>query len=172
MISVISFDIVCGVSELLSHLLRLLALRLFAHRLLLCDLRCDAVSHVVPLRSSYHRHMCHCRYSEGYPGARYYGGNEFIDENEVLCQQRALKAFNLDPEEWGVNVQPLSGSPANLAAYAGMMRYVTFAWARGKCVCWALLLTFTALSVLLLVFCVCFFCSFMFFVLLPPSPLP
>ena len=46
-------------------------------------------------------------------GARYYGGNEFIDQAERLCQQRALEAFGLDPAEWGVNVQPLSGSPAN-----------------------------------------------------------
>lgn len=46
-------------------------------------------------------------------GARYYGGNEFIDQAETLCQQRALKAFRLDPEKWGVNVQSLSGSPAN-----------------------------------------------------------
>lgn len=53
------------------------------------------------------------KYSEGYPGARYYGGNENIDQVEILCQQRALEAFNLDPEEWGVNVQSLSGSPAN-----------------------------------------------------------
>lgn len=45
------------------------------------------------------------KYSEGYPGARYYGGNEFIDEAERLCQQRALEAFKLSPEEWGVNVQ-------------------------------------------------------------------
>lgn len=45
------------------------------------------------------------KYSEGYPGARYYGGNEFIDEAERLCQQRALEAFNLDEKEWGVNVQ-------------------------------------------------------------------
>ena len=45
------------------------------------------------------------KYSEGYPGARYYGGNEHIDEAERLCQQRALKAFGLSPEEWGVNVQ-------------------------------------------------------------------
>lgn len=45
------------------------------------------------------------KYSEGYPGARYYGGNEFIDESESLCQQRALEAFRLNPEEWGVNVQ-------------------------------------------------------------------
>lgn len=53
------------------------------------------------------------KYSEGYPGARYYGGNENIDQVEMLCQRRALKAFNLNPEEWGVNVQSLSGSPAN-----------------------------------------------------------
>lgn len=45
------------------------------------------------------------KYSEGYPGARYYGGNEFIDQAERLCQQRALKAFRLDESEWGVNVQ-------------------------------------------------------------------
>jgi glycine/serine hydroxymethyltransferase len=53
------------------------------------------------------------KYSEGYPGARYYGGNENIDQVELLCQKRALEAFKLDPEEWGVNVQSLSGSPAN-----------------------------------------------------------
>jgi glycine hydroxymethyltransferase len=53
------------------------------------------------------------KYSEGYPGARYYGGNENIDQVELLCQKRALEAFHLDPEEWGVNVQTLSGSPAN-----------------------------------------------------------
>lgn len=53
------------------------------------------------------------KYSEGYPGARYYGGNEFIDQAERLCQMRALEAFNLDPQKWGVNVQSLSGSPAN-----------------------------------------------------------
>ena len=53
------------------------------------------------------------KYSEGYPGARYYPGNEFIDMAERLCQKRALEAYRLDPEEWGVNVQSLSGSPAN-----------------------------------------------------------
>ncbi|THZ82939.1 SHMT-domain-containing protein [Aureobasidium pullulans] len=61
------------------------------------------------------------KYSEGYPGARYYGGNEHIDEAERLCQQRALQAFRLDPEKWGVNVQPLSGSPANLYAYSALL---------------------------------------------------
>lgn len=49
------------------------------------------------------------KYSEGLPGARYYGGNEHIDRLEILCQQRALKAFDLDPKIWGVNVQPYSG---------------------------------------------------------------
>ncbi|PQE23959.1 putative glycine hydroxymethyltransferase protein [Rutstroemia sp. NJR-2017a WRK4] len=47
------------------------------------------------------------KYSEGYPGARYYGGNEFIDESERLCQSRALQTFGLKESEWGVNVQPL-----------------------------------------------------------------
>ncbi|KAG7895353.1 hypothetical protein KL925_000063 [Ogataea polymorpha] len=61
------------------------------------------------------------KYSEGYPGERYYGGNEFIDQAESLCQQRALKAFGLDPAEWGVNVQPLSGAPANLYAYSAVL---------------------------------------------------
>ncbi|OJJ50474.1 hypothetical protein ASPZODRAFT_147985 [Penicilliopsis zonata CBS 506.65] len=61
------------------------------------------------------------KYSEGYPGARYYGGNQFIDEAERLCQQRALETFRLNPEEWGVNVQPLSGSPANLYAYSALL---------------------------------------------------
>lgn len=50
------------------------------------------------------------KYSEGLPNARYYGGNEYIDELEVLCRKRALEAFNLDPAKWGVNVQPYSGS--------------------------------------------------------------
>lgn len=56
------------------------------------------------------------KYSEGYPGARYYGGNENIDQVELLCQKRALEVFRLNPDEWGVNVQSLSGSPANFQA--------------------------------------------------------
>lgn len=62
------------------------------------------------------------KYSEGYPGARYYGGNEFIDQIELTCQSRALTAFGLDAEKWGVNVQTLSGSPANLQVYQAIMR--------------------------------------------------
>jgi glycine hydroxymethyltransferase len=61
-------------------------------------------------------------YTEGYPGARYYGGNENIDKVELLCQERALKAFHLDPAKWGVNVQSLSGSPANFQAYSAVLQ--------------------------------------------------
>ena len=61
------------------------------------------------------------KYSEGLPGKRYYGGNEFIDQVESLCQQRALDAYRLDKNEWGVNVQPYSGSVANIAAYLGIL---------------------------------------------------
>ena len=62
------------------------------------------------------------KYSEGYPGARYYGGNEHIDRIERLCQQRALEAFHVTPDRWGVNVQTLSGSPANLQVYQALMK--------------------------------------------------
>ena len=62
------------------------------------------------------------KYSEGYPGARYYGGNENIDQVESMCQSRALEAFNLDPKKWGVNVQTLSGSPANFQVYTAVMQ--------------------------------------------------
>ena len=61
------------------------------------------------------------KYSEGYPGQRYYGGTENIDKIELLCQNRALQAFRLNPEEWGVNVQPYSGSPANFAVYTALL---------------------------------------------------
>ncbi|XP_045497773.1 serine hydroxymethyltransferase isoform X1 [Colias croceus] len=63
----------------------------------------------------------HNKYSEGMPNQRYYGGNEFIDEIEILAQKRALEAYRLNPEEWGVNVQPYSGSPANFAVYTGIV---------------------------------------------------
>ena len=61
------------------------------------------------------------KYSEGYPGQRYYGGTENIDKLELLCQKRALEAYKLDPAEWGCNVQPYSGSPANFAVYTALL---------------------------------------------------
>jgi len=57
------------------------------------------------------------KYSEGYPGKRYYGGNQFIDVVENLAIERAKKLFGAEH----VNVQPLSGSPANMAAYKALM---------------------------------------------------
>jgi glycine hydroxymethyltransferase len=53
------------------------------------------------------------KYSEGYPKKRYYGGNENVDSVEILCQERAKKLFKVP----FANVQPYSGSPANLAVY-------------------------------------------------------
>ena len=53
------------------------------------------------------------KYSEGYPGKRYYGGNQFIDVIERIAQERAKKLFGVPH----ANVQPYSGSPANLAVY-------------------------------------------------------
>ncbi len=56
------------------------------------------------------------KYSEGYPGKRYYGGQEFTDQVETIAIERAKKLFNSDH----ANVQPLSGAAANVATY--------FAW--------------------------------------------
>ncbi|CAH8451744.1 unnamed protein product [Schistosoma turkestanicum] len=68
------------------------------------------------------------KYSEGYPFARYYGGNEVIDAIETLAQSRLLDLFGLKipgaalgDAAWGVNVQPYSGSPANFAVYTGLL---------------------------------------------------
>lgn len=57
------------------------------------------------------------KYSEGYPHKRYYGGNQYIDVLEDLAIERAKKLFNAEH----VNVQPLSGSPANMAVYYATM---------------------------------------------------
>lgn len=57
------------------------------------------------------------KYAEGYPAHRYYCGCEFVDEIEVLAQERAKKLFNAQY----VNVQPHSGSQANMAVYTALM---------------------------------------------------
>lgn len=59
------------------------------------------------------------KYAEGYPGKRYYGGNAVIDDVERLACRRALQAFGA--EGYAVNVQPYSGSPANLAVYYALL---------------------------------------------------
>ncbi|KAI5186748.1 glycine hydroxymethyltransferase [Nematocida homosporus] len=61
------------------------------------------------------------KYSEGRVGARYYGGTQYIDVIESMCQARALSLFGLDPAVWGVSVQPYSGSVANFAAYSALI---------------------------------------------------
>ncbi len=61
------------------------------------------------------------KYSEGYPGRRYYPGNIYYDQIEELCQELALKVFKLSPKNWSANVQPYSGSPANLAVYMALL---------------------------------------------------
>ena len=64
------------------------------------------------------------KYSEGYPGRRYYPGNEFYDQIELLAQSRLKKLFKLRNSpagEWSVNVQPYSGTPAMLAVYFALM---------------------------------------------------
>jgi|ERR1712232_35526 len=62
------------------------------------------------------------KYSEGVIGKRYYGGNDVIDKIESLCQTRALETFGLNSNEWGINVQPYSGSTANWCAYVGLLK--------------------------------------------------
>nr|7QX8_A Chain A, Serine hydroxymethyltransferase 7 [Arabidopsis thaliana]7QX8_B Chain B, Serine hydroxymethyltransferase 7 [Arabidopsis thaliana]7QX8_C Chain C, Serine hydroxymethyltransferase 7 [Arabidopsis thaliana]7QX8_D Chain D, Serine hydroxymethyltransferase 7 [Arabidopsis thaliana]7QX8_E Chain E, Serine hydroxymethyltransferase 7 [Arabidopsis thaliana]7QX8_F Chain F, Serine hydroxymethyltransferase 7 [Arabidopsis thaliana]7QX8_G Chain G, Serine hydroxymethyltransferase 7 [Arabidopsis thalia len=61
------------------------------------------------------------KYSEGMPGARYYTGNQYIDQIENLCIERALTAFGLESDKWGVNVQPYSCTSANFAVYTGLL---------------------------------------------------
>jgi len=58
------------------------------------------------------------KYAEGYPGKRYYGGQEFTDQVETLARERAKKLFRCDH----ANVQPLSGSPMNQAVYFAFLK--------------------------------------------------
>jgi len=58
------------------------------------------------------------KYAEGYPGRRYYQGQEFIDQIENIAIERAKKLFNVPH----VNVQPYSGSPANAAVYFALLK--------------------------------------------------
>lgn len=58
------------------------------------------------------------KYSEGYPGHRYYGGQEFTDQAEMLAIERAKKLFGAEH----VNVQPHSGAPANMIAYNAILK--------------------------------------------------
>ncbi len=62
--------------------------------------------------------ICTNKYAEGYPNKRYYSGNEYIDQIEIIAQERAKKIFNAEH----ANVQPYSGSPANLAVYLALTK--------------------------------------------------
>src|SRR6186997_347295 len=57
------------------------------------------------------------KYAEGYPGKRYYQGNEVVDQVETLAQDRLKKLFGVPY----INVQPYSGSPANSAVYFALL---------------------------------------------------
>ena len=61
-----------------------------------------------------------CKYAEGYPGRRYYGGCSAVDSLETYCQQKWREVFNTD---YHVNVQPHSGTNANLAAYMAVLQH-------------------------------------------------
>ncbi|MSR78632.1 MAG: serine hydroxymethyltransferase [Candidatus Taylorbacteria bacterium] len=61
------------------------------------------------------------KYAEGYPHKRYYGGQTYTDQLEDLAKERALKLFGLSAEKWHANVQPHSGSPANLGVYLALV---------------------------------------------------
>ena len=61
------------------------------------------------------------KYAEGYPRARYYAGGKNVDDIEELAKSRAMKLFRLSKAKWSVNVQPYSGSPANLAVLSALI---------------------------------------------------
>ena len=60
-----------------------------------------------------------CKYAEGYPSKRFYGGCSAVDGLEIYCQQKWQEVFNTD---YHVNVQPHSGTNANLAAYMAVLQ--------------------------------------------------
>ena len=60
------------------------------------------------------------KYGEGYPGKRYYAGNQYTDELETFANSKALEIFDLD-NKYGVNLQVLSGSPANSTVYLSIL---------------------------------------------------
>jgi glycine hydroxymethyltransferase len=61
------------------------------------------------------------KYAEGYVGARYYAGNAVVDDLEKYVESLALKTFHRSERKWSVNVQPYSGSPANLAVFLALI---------------------------------------------------
>lgn len=63
------------------------------------------------------------KYAEGYPHKRYYAGQINIDQVEDLAKERALKVFGLSDKNWHVNVQPYSGSPANMEIYFALLKF-------------------------------------------------
>ena len=62
------------------------------------------------------------KYAEGYPGRRYYGGCEFVDQAEQLAIDRVKRLFGADMHGWGANVQPHSGAQANEAVFMATMK--------------------------------------------------
>lgn len=69
---------------------------------------------------------------------RYYGGTECVDELERLCQKRALDVYGLDPDRWGVNVQPYSGMAFQMASHQKSNSLST--WQISVCQCHSLAL--------------------------------
>ncbi|KKQ17888.1 MAG: Serine hydroxymethyltransferase [Berkelbacteria bacterium GW2011_GWA1_36_9] len=63
------------------------------------------------------------KYAEGYSHKRYYAGQVNIDQVEDLAKSRALKMFGLSEDKWHANVQPYSGSPANMEIYFALLKF-------------------------------------------------
>lgn len=75
-------------------------------------------NHISPEVSSVLSSCLNSKYAEGYPGRRYYEGNQIVDQVETLAQDRVKQLFNVPY----VNVQPYSGSPANSAIYFAVLK--------------------------------------------------